>query len=99
MTEPTDAYPSDAYPTGPEPSPGKVEEKTKFGAYATYAGAFVLFAILTNTATDLSFLPDWLEVVIYPLVPAAASWVGSYLKSHKPGRLSLSARRAMGKFS
>ncbi len=90
---------TDAYPTGPQPGPGRVEEKTKVGAYATYAGAFVLFAILTNTATDLSFLPDWLETLVYPLVPAAASWVGSYLKSHKPGRMSVSARRALGQYS
>lgn len=89
-----DTYPTDAYPTGPEPSPGRVEEKTKFGAYVSYAGAFVLFAILTNTATDLSFLPDWLETLVYPLVPALASFAGSYLKSHQPGRLSLSALRA-----
>lgn len=88
-------YPTDAYPTGPAPSPGRVEAKTTAGAWTTYAGAFVLFAILTNTATDLSFLPDWLEVVVYPAVPALASFLGSYLKSHRPSRLSLSARRAL----
>lgn len=89
---------TDAYPTGPEPGPGKVEEKTKAGAYVSYVGAFLLFALLTNTSTDLSFLPDWLEVAVYPLIPAAASFLGSYLKSHRPGRLSLSARRALGQF-
>lgn len=89
---------TDAYPTGPQPGPGKVEEKTKVGAIATYAGAFLLFAVLTNTATDLSFLPDWLETIIYPALPALASFLGSYLKSHKPGRLSLSARRAAGQY-
>jgi hypothetical protein len=83
------------YPTGPKPPRGPVEEKTKAGAYATYAGAFVLFAILTNTATDLSFLPDWLETVLFPLVPALASWLGGYLKNHKPGRMSESAVRAV----
>jgi hypothetical protein len=94
----SESYPSDAFPTGPEPAPGKIEAKTKFGAYATYAGAFVLFAILTNTTTDLTFLPDWLETLIYPLVPALASFAGSYLKSHKPGAMSLSAKRALGRF-
>ncbi len=93
------ALPSDAYPTGPAPSPGKVETKTSAGAWATYVGAFVLFAVLTSTATDLSFLPDWLEVALYPVLPALASFLGSYLKSHHPGRLSLSARRAMGRVS
>lgn len=88
---------SDAYPTGPQPGPGPVETKTKIGAWSTYAGAFVLFAILTSSATDLSFLPDWLEVVLYPLVPALASFLGSYLKSHKPEQMSLSARQAVGR--
>lgn len=82
------------YPTGPPPDPGQVETKTKAGAWATYAGAFVLFAVLTNTATDLSFLPDWVETLLYPLIPAIASLVGSYLKSHKPGQLSRSAIEA-----
>lgn len=95
----SDAQSTDAYPTGPEPGPGKVESKTKAAAWSTYAGAFVLFTVLTNTATDLSFLPDWLETVLYPLVPAAAAFLGGYLKNHKPGRLSLSARRALGRAS
>lgn len=83
--------PNEAYPTGPAPSPGRVEEKTKAGALVAYAGAFVLFAILTNTATDLSFLPDWVETILYPLIPAVASLLGAYLKNHKPGRMSRSA--------
>lgn len=87
---------SDAYLTGPAPVPGSTEAKTKAGAITTYLVAAALFALLTGTTTDLSSLPDWLETLAYPLVPAAASWAGSYLKSHEPGRLSLSARRALG---
>lgn len=86
MTEATAAEP--AQPAGP------VEAKTKAGAIATYVGAFLLFAILTSTATDLSFLPDWLETLLYPLLPTLAGFLGSYLKSHEPGKLSLSAIRA-----
>lgn len=81
--------PAEAPPPG-----GRVEEKTKAGALAAYIAAFVLFAILTSTATDLSFLPDWLETLLYPLIPAVVSFLASYLKNHKPGRLSLSAKRA-----
>lgn len=88
---------TDAYPTGPRPGPGPIEEKTKAGAYVTYAAAFLMFTVLTGTGTDLSRLPDWLETVLYPLIPAAASWLGSYLKSHEPGRLSISARRALNR--
>lgn len=89
---------SDAYPTGPEPDPGKVESKTKAGALVSYLGAFVLFAILTSTVTDLSFLPDWLETIVYPAVPSAAAFLGSYLKAHRPGAMSLSAKRAFGDY-
>jgi len=80
----------------PEPivGAGPVESKTTAGALAAYAGAFVLFAILTSTATDLSFLPDWLETIIYPLVPALVGFLGAYVKAHKPGQLSVSALRA-----
>lgn len=78
----------------PADSSGAVESKTKAGALSAYAGAFVLFAILTSTATDLSFLPDWLETLLYPLVPALVAFLGSYLKSHQPGQLSLSALKA-----
>lgn len=90
---------SDAYPTGPQPDPGKVEAKTQAAAWSAYVGAFLLFALLTNTATDLSFLPDWLETILYPAVPALVAFLGGYLKSHRPGRLSLSARRAMGQYT
>lgn len=90
---------NEAYPTGPQPSQGRVEEKTKAGAYVAYAGAFLLFAILTNTATDLSFLPDWVETLLYPLIPALASLLGSYLKNHKPGRMSRSAVAAVNRTS
>lgn len=80
----------------PEPAhtDGPIETKTKAAAWFAYAGAFVLFAILTSTATDLSFLPDWLETLIYPLIPAVVALLGSYMTAHKPGQLSLSAIRA-----
>jgi hypothetical protein len=85
----TDASSPDPYqPAGP------VEAKTRAGAYAAYAGGFLLLAILTTVCTDLSFLPDWLETLLYPLIPALIGFLGSYMKSHEPGRLSLSAIRA-----
>jgi hypothetical protein len=87
----------DAYPTGPQPMPGPVETKTKAGALGAYAGAFVLLAVLTNTTTDLSFLPDWLETLVYPLLPTVVAFLAAYVKKHKPGQLSLSARRAAGR--
>lgn len=73
---------------------GPVEAKTKAGAIATYLAAFALFAVLTNTSTDLTFLPDWLETLIYPLLPTLVGFLASWLKAHKPGQLSASALRA-----
>jgi hypothetical protein len=79
----------------PEPvGSGAVEAKTTAGALSAYAGAFVVFAILTSTATDLSWLPDWFETLLYPLIPTIVAFLGSYLKAHKPGKLSPSAIRA-----
>jgi uncharacterized membrane protein YhdT len=81
-------------PAEAPPPAGAVETKTKAGAIAAYVSAFLLFAVLTNSSTDLTFLPDWLETIIYPLLPALVSFLASYLKKHKPGQLSLSAKRA-----
>jgi uncharacterized membrane protein YhdT len=81
-------------PAQAPPPAGAVEEKTKAGAIAAYVAAFVLFAVLTSSSTDLTSLPDWLETIIWPLLPALVSFLASYLKSHKPGKLSLSAKRA-----
>lgn len=85
---------TDAVAAEPGQPAGPVEAKTTAGAISAYVAAFVLFAVLTNTTTDLTFLPDWLETLLYPLLPAVVGFLGSYLKSHKPGQLSLSAQRA-----
>jgi hypothetical protein len=55
------------------PPAGAVETKTKAGAIAAYVSALVLFALLTSTSTDLTFLPDWLETLIYPMHQKPAS--------------------------
>lgn len=78
----------------PPQATGPVEAKTKAGAIATYAGAFVLFAILSATGNDPSFLPSWANTILLPLVPALLGFLASWLKAHKPGELSASALRA-----
>lgn len=78
----------------PPQATGPVEAKTKAGALATYAGAFVLFAILGATGNDPSFLPAWASAVLLPLVPTLLGFLASWLKSHKPGEMSASALRA-----
>jgi hypothetical protein len=88
------------YPTGPEPADGPVEEKTKAGAWTTLAGAFILFTVLSSVTTDMiESWPDWIETPLYSVILAAASFTGAYLKSHKPGKLSLSALRAAARTS
>lgn len=73
---------------------GPIEAKTKAGAIATYAAAFVLFAVLSATGANLTFLPGWLSTILLPLIPTAVGFLASWLKSHQPGQLSASALRA-----
>ncbi len=83
--------PAEAPPAGG----GAVETKTSAGAIWAYVGAMLLFAILTSTETDLTPLPDWLETFLYPIIPGLVGFLGSYLRSHKPGQMSSSAYRAL----
>lgn len=81
----------DPVPAGP----GKVETKTKFGALGAYLGAVLLLGVLTSSSSDLvNALPDWLETIVYPALPAATAFLAAYVKSHRPGLLSRSARVA-----
>lgn len=81
----------------PEPTTGAgpVESKTTFGAVGAYVGAFLLLTVLSSTSTDMIHdWPDWIETPVYALIAGATAFLSAYLKSHKPGKLSLSALRA-----
>lgn len=83
----------------------KTERKVRAGALASYVAAAVGLALLSTSATDLVHgLPDWAEVLAYPLVPAALSWLTGYVTKNRPGYLSPSTvaaatRWAQGKLS
>jgi hypothetical protein len=76
-----------------------VERKTTFGTVAAYAAAAAGLALLNLVQADaglISALPDWLEVMVLPLIPGAAAFVVAYQTKHRPGKLSESARAAAG---
>lgn len=69
--------------------PGEKAPETKVTA-ATIASYLLGVAGLTimevsSTAVDvLPLLPDWLQVLVAPLVPAAAAAVAGYFAPHTP---------------
>lgn len=90
---------------GTLPATKKTERKVKAGALASYVAAAVGLAVLSTSATDLiDGWPDWVEVLVYPLVPAALSWLTGYVTKNRPGYLSPSTvaaatRWAQGKLA
>lgn len=78
-----------------QPIPAKVKKpielKVKAGALGSYVAAAAGMVILGSTVTDfIHSLPDVVETVLYPIVPAAASLLAGYLRSNKPDYLSQS---------
>lgn len=72
--------------TTPAPK-GPVEKKVKASAYATYGGVVLLMLIMQGVSNDpgmIAFLPDWLETLIIPLVPAGLTWAAGYRAKHTP---------------
>lgn len=72
-----------SYPTTPAP---RVETKVKAATFAAYFGLVALLAVLNAVAdTNLvSALPDYLEVFVAPMVPAALTLVAGWLAKHTP---------------
>ena len=67
----------------------KPETKVKLASLATYIASTAGLALLGIYATDYSdSLPDWLEAVLYPLVPALAALLTGYQAKNKPADLS-----------
>lgn len=67
------------------PAP-RVETKVKAGAVASYLGLAALLAVL-NGVTDINLvaaLPDVIEVLVAPVIPAATGLVAGYLARHTP---------------
>lgn len=63
-----------------------IEGKVKAAAVASYLGLVALLAILNGVAdTNLvSALPDVVEVLVAPILPAAIALVAGYVTKHTP---------------
>ena len=75
--------PPDLPPANRQP----VEKKVTWAAIGTYLGGVALLAVCTAVGSDpglISGLPDWLESLLLPLVPAAVSFLGGYTAKHTP---------------
>lgn len=69
----------------------KTEWKVKVASYGTFFASLAGTALLTTTVTDLVHaLPDWAEVIIYPSVLGAVSWLSGRAAKTKPEKLSQS---------
>lgn len=74
-----------AAPTAP--SRGPVEKKVTWASLGTYLGAVAGLAILNAVSADatlISGLPDWLETLLLPLVPAGIAFFSGYQAKHTP---------------
>jgi hypothetical protein len=73
------------YDPTPPPAPA-VESKVKVASIATYLGLLALLAIL-NGVSDTNLvtgLPDVVEVLVAPMIPAAIGLVAGYVAKHTP---------------
>lgn len=64
-----------------------VERKVKFGAAAAYLAGVAGVAVLQTVAGDtqlIAGLPDAVEVIVVPLLPAFASLAAGYQARHTP---------------
>jgi len=67
------------------------ERKTKLSALASFLVALVGLSALATYATDLTPLPDWLEVPAASFVLYATTYLTGYVTRHRPEELSQSA--------
>lgn len=74
--------------TTPAPAPKKpIEKKVTWSAAGAYLAGLVGLAVLQLVGADptlISGMPDWLEAIILPMVPAAISFLTGYNAKHTP---------------
>lgn len=64
-----------------------IEAKVKastVGAYLLSLAGLAIVNAVTDDASLLGPLPDWLETVVVPLLPAAAAFLAGYQAHHTP---------------
>lgn len=77
--------------TPPAPSPAApakpVEKKVTWATVGTYLGSVAGLAILNAVSSDatlISGLPDWLETLLLPVIPAGIAFLSGYQARHTP---------------
>jgi hypothetical protein len=80
-----------------DPTPNKVETKTKASTTAAGVGSFVLLVLFGLTSPDeiLAHVPDGLTSTAAAALLAAVTFFSGYAKAHVPGKLSQSAQDAL----
>jgi hypothetical protein len=83
-------------PTVPLPAtpvvPGQPTRKVTAASVGTWLGGVALLAILQAVGAHplvLPGLPDWVDVLVAPLVPAAVAFVSGYVTKHAPNDVQL----------
>lgn len=76
---------------------GKMELKVKASAAASYLASLAGLTALGTVTDYVESLPDQIEVLVYPFVPALVSLAAGYLKRNRPGLISQSTREAVEK--
>jgi hypothetical protein len=73
--------------TTPVTIPAPVEKKVKAATIATYFGSVAILAILgavSNNPLLISGLPDWIEAIVIPVIPALVTFFTAYRTKHTP---------------
>lgn len=68
-----------------EKTKAPTELKVKASTLAAYAGSTVALAVLNGVSADasvISGMPDWLEALLLPAVPALAAFVAGWRARH-----------------
>lgn len=69
----------------------RTEIKVKAASWATFFVSLAGTVALTTTATDLVHaLPDWIEVIVYPSLLGATSWLTGRTTKSRPENISQS---------
>lgn len=64
-----------------------VEKKVKAATVATYLGSVIVLAVLGAVSSNpllISGLPDWIEAVVIPVIPALVTFFTAYRTAHTP---------------
>lgn len=73
--------------TTPVTTPAPIEKKVTAATIATYFGSVVMLAILGAVSSNpllISGLPDWIEAILIPVIPALVTFFTAYRTAHTP---------------